>query len=160
MEQIRIRKYKWVKAMKNGKKKMLGILMVGAIAAIMFRFGMVAGATNTAPGSVGDPLITQSYLEKRLGELVKDSTPTSYRKVSVTKGKQLILSEGSEFVIYSGQASVDASKGMINLSSGELVENDGTLKLYSNYLAPANSSGVTATKSCIIYVKGNYSIKG
>lgn len=134
--------------------------MVGVLAVAMFRFGMVAGATNNTPGSTGDPLITQSYLEKRLGELTVDSKEeqSGYRKVSVTKGKQLLVEEGSEFVIYSGEATVFGDKGMLNLTKGVL-EKSSTTERYASYLSPSDSSGVKATASCVIYVKGSYTMK-
>jgi hypothetical protein len=143
------------------KKKILGLLLVGVLATAMFRFGMVAGATSNEPGSTKDPLITQSYLEKRLDELGNESnsTQSGYKKVSVTKGKQLIVEEGCEFVIYSGEASVFGDKGIIDLSNGVLAKMNSKSVRYANYLSPANESGVKATVSCVIYVKGGYSIQ-
>lgn len=143
------------------KRKILGVLLIGVIGTAMFRFGMVAGAANQEPGSTGDPLITQSYLEKCLGELEEsfDSTQTGYKKVSVTKGKKLRVEEGSEFVIYTGEGTVFGEKGIINLTDGGLVKHDSKTKRYENYLSPASKSGVKATVSCVIYVKGEYTIE-
>lgn len=143
------------------KKKLLGIIVIGVLCTAMFRFGMVAGAATSAPGSTGDPLITQSYLEKRLSELEESltSVKTGYKKVSVTKGKQLIVGEGSEFVIYSGEADILGEKGMINLTTGKLVKKDTKTVRYEHYLSPGKASGIKAVISCVIYVNGEYSIQ-
>lgn len=143
------------------KQKIIGILLVGILATAIFRFGMVAGAATSEPGTTGDPLITLSYLEKRLDQLdgTSSESQAAYKKVSVTKGKQLIIEEGSEFVIYSGEATVFGNKGMLDLTSGGLVKSGGEANRYVNYLSPADASGVKAKVSCIIYVKGGYSIK-
>lgn len=144
------------------KKKIIGIIIVGIVAFTTFHVGMVAGAASATPGSTQDPLISQSYLEKRLSEIgtQSQSITASYRKVSVTKGKELIVEEGSEFVLYSGEGSVIGDKGIMNLSVGSLESQGSSTELYQNYLSLSSESGIKATVSCIIYVKGNYTIKG
>ncbi len=142
------------------KQKIIGIMVIGILATIIFRFGMVAGAATNEPGTTGDPLITKSYLDKRLGELnISSNSEASYKKISVTKGKQLLVKEGSEFVIYSGEATVFGEKGVINLTSGGLIKSGGKVESYENYLSLSDASGIKASASCIIYVKGDYTIK-
>ncbi len=149
------------------KKRIIGILAIVVIIFTTFRVGMVAGATNSTPGTSSDPLITQSYLEKRLSELgngnqlgAGKTVEAAYKKVSVTKGKQLIVEEGSEFAIYSGAGSIIGDKGVMNLSAGEIVKKGNQTSAYQNYLSLSASSGIKATQNCIIYVKGSYTIKG
>lgn len=157
------------------KKKIIGILVIGTVVFLTFRAGMVAGASSSEPGSTSDPLITQSYLEKRLKEINSGSVTSntqadeqtttqtvesSYKKLSVTKGKKLIVSEGSEFVVYSGESNVVGEKGLLNLSDGYVEEMDNSVALYQNYLSLSASSGIKATTSCVIYVKGSYTIQG
>lgn len=149
------------------KKKIIGIIVIGATIFMTFHAGMAAGEASSTPGTTSDPLITQSYLEKRLKEVYsgeqKIDTNTgevSYRKISVTKGKQLNVEEGSEFVIYSGEGSVLGDKGILNLSEGKLLKKGSKTSAYQNYLSLSATSGIKATDNCIIYVKGNYTIKG
>lgn len=149
------------------KKRIIGIIVIGLIIFTTFRVGMVAGAADSTPGTSSDPLITQSYLEKRLSELGSgnqtgdDKTvEAAYKKVSVTKGKQLIVEEGSEFTLYSGEGSILGDKGVINLSAGEILEKGSEASTYQNYLSLSASSGIKATENCVIYVKGSYTIKG
>lgn len=131
-----------------------GILFMGIF---MFRAGMSAGAASSQPGSVGDPLITKSYLEKRLSEI--QSNTSSYIKVSVAKGKTITASAGTELILYSGSGTVIGSNGLLNLSSGELFKQGTILALYSIYFSPSNSSGMKATSNMVLYVKGKYSVK-
>ncbi len=149
------------------KKRIIGILAIGVIIFTTFRVGMVAGATNSTPGTTSDPLITQSYLEKRLSEINIGSqsgdsktVEAAYKKISVTKGKKLIVEEGSEFAIYSGDALILGDKGVMNLSAGEILLKGDQTSTYQNYLSLSASSGIKATDNCIIYVKGSYTIKG
>lgn len=144
------------------KKRIAGILSIVLLCVIFFGTGMAAGASSSAPGTTGDPLITQSYLEKRLSEVSLGSTTTpntTYKKVSVTKGKKLTAKEGCEFIVYSGEAKVFGSKGIIDVTDGALIANGKKISAYHNYVSPSDQSGVTATANCIIYVKGSYVIE-
>ena len=139
------------------RKLAVGLIAIG-LGVVAFRAGMVAGAANQTPGSSGDPLITQSYLELRFSQLEK-SQQSYYQKVSVTKGKSIQIAEGGEFIIYSGNATVLGDKGVINLTQGKLVKKGSKSDQYQHYISTSAESGVTATSSCIIYVKGNYTLK-
>ena len=143
------------------KNKIIGLLIIGVIVFATFKAGMVAGAASATPGTTQDPLITQSYLEKRLSEIGTESQSgsASYRKISVAKGSELVVEDGSEFVLYSGEGVVQGEKGVMNLCAGSIEEKGNTTELYQNYLALSSESGIKATKSCIIYVKGSYTIK-
>ena len=49
------------------KKKLLCGIGVAVLVAGAFFTGHTAGAASKTPGSTGDPLVTLSYLEERLG---------------------------------------------------------------------------------------------
>ena len=141
------------------KKKIIGILILLLVGTGIFRFGMIAGAASGEPGSSGDPLITQSYLELRLREMSGgDSSQNGFQKVNIAKGKSLYLNEGTECIIYSGEATVLGSKGLINTTSGALAKKSSSVKLYHQYVSPSNASGMKTMANAIIYVKGSYSI--
>lgn len=141
------------------KKKIVGILILLLAATGIFRFGMIAGAASAEPGSAQDPLITQSYLEQKLKEVSGgDSLQGGYRKVSVAKGKNLYLNEGSECIIYSGTAKVLGSKGLINTTVGAIAKSNSEAKLNHEYVSPSNASGMKTMANSIFYVKGSYSI--
>lgn len=141
------------------KKHIVFILMGLLIIAGTFRAGTVYGAGTSKPGSAGDPLVTLSYLEKRLGNNNSGGTTSGYAKVSISKNKTLFLKEGSEAVLYSGSATVIGRNGLINLSSGELFKTNFTVVKYQIFLSPDNNSGLKANANTTVFVKGDYTIK-
>ena len=136
------------------KKKLIVALVITASCFTIFQAGMKAGAAQATPGSSGDPLITQSYLESQLANMGS----ASYKKVSVAKGKTLKAGIGTEFMIYSGNGAVTGS-GLVNLTSGEMFEKGMSAVMYSHYLAPASGCGVKASSNMIIFIKGSYTIE-
>lgn len=136
------------------KKKLIAGLVIAASCFTMFQAGMKAGAAQATPGSSGDPLITQSYLESQL----ENVGSSSYKKVSLVKGKTLKTSQGAELVIYSGNGTVTGG-GLVNLTTGEMFEKGMSAVMYSHYLSPASGCGVKATSSMVIFIKGSYTIE-
>lgn len=132
----------------------LFLFLLAAAGIILYRAGMVKGASAGLPGSVSDPLITKSYLEQQLAKLGGGSA--SFFQISLSKGERLLLDCGSEVVLYSGSASVDGTEGLINLTTGELFRNGNSLVRYNLYLSPADSSGLTAAGNVVVFVQGGY----
>jgi hypothetical protein len=148
----------------KNKKKLMIVIVVGILCAGLFRAGMVVGAASSEPGSEGDPLITQSYLESRLKEVGAGTSTGSdssdiYKKEVLDKNKELTVSAGGEIVLFSGNASVVGKNGLVNLSSGELFKTGNSAVKYNIYLSPASSSGMKASSSVTVFIKGSYSIK-
>lgn len=142
------------------KKKIIGIIMIGLFFLSTFRVGMVVGAASATPGSSQDPLITQSYLEKRLKEVASEPQSSVYKKLSITAGKELTVAEGGEFIIYSGTGEIQGNRGCMDLTEGEIISKQSSTQSAHNYLSLSSSGGVKAMKDCVIYVRGNYTIKG
>lgn len=141
------------------KKKTIFLLICVVTCVGLFRVGMIAGAATSTPGSVGDPLITQSYLEQKLSELSSlGTTDNGYVRVTLAKGKNFVASEGTEFILYSGSATVLGAKGIVNLTSGELFQKDNTAVKYSLYLSPDDKCGLKAVSEVTLYVKGKYKV--
>lgn len=139
------------------KKKIIVLLLIVLSCVGIFRAGMIAGASSGTPGSSGDPLITKSYLDQRLSKFSGGSD--TYSKVTVKKGKSLYAKEGTEFMIYSGSATVVGAKGIVNVTSGELFKKGNTAVMYSLYISPANTSGIKTSGETVIYIKGEYTIE-
>ncbi len=141
-------------------KKRIGYLLVlTALAIGLFYSGKSVGAAGTEAGSVGDPLITQSYLELRLAEITGDTASSSFIKVSVSKGKTIMASEGTELMLYSGSGAVAGTDGMVNLTGGEVFSAGNTMVKYCLFLSVGDDSGITAASAMTLYVKGSYHIK-
>lgn len=144
--------------MKN--KKSIAIALILATCISTFYMGTKVGASNNEPGSVGDPLITESYLEKRLEEVNGSSTSTSssYKKVTVESGKVITLTEGSTTVVYSGSGTITSGGELINLATSELFVSGNSTVKYASMLAVKNNVGIKATGSMVVYVSGSYKI--
>lgn len=137
-------------------KKFIILAICGVI---IFAVGIVVGAqTTNEVGSVNDPLITKSYLDMRLGENGDGGSGSSYKKVTLSKGKILVGHEGTEIMLYQGNASAYSSaKGIVNVTVGEMSANSTTLGKYCIYVTPDSDSGVKAESDLVLFVKGSYS---
>lgn len=141
---------------------------------VVFGMGVIVGANNSSqePGSVGDPLVTKSYLEKVLkenGNAPSTSTSTAptvvsgegvFKRELMAAGKTLTASAGAEVILYSGAANVVTpySAGVINLSTNKVAANKAKVVQYHTYLIAGRSSIKTSQRS-YVYVKGTYTIK-
>lgn len=132
------------------KKKRNRFLLVGLAAAlgtVLFCSGMQVGAATNEPGSIGDPLITRSYLEAELEDF-----SGGYQCITLKKGEELSLSQGAEVVLYTGTATVNGN--LIDITAGTLAGNGTAVEKYHSYLVPADGSGFTAGATCVIFLSG------
>lgn len=139
--------------------KMKKILILAVCGIMIFAVGMIVGAQTTdEAGSVNDPLVTKSYLDMRLQDVDGNGNASSYKKVNLSKGKVLVGQEGTEIMLFQGNATAySTAKGIVNITVGELAENGTTLGKYCVYLTPDADSGIKAESDLVIFVKGAYS---
>jgi len=137
--------------MKFGKKI---VCVVGGVLLLCVAFfsGRHAGAASKTPGSVGDPLITLSYLEGRLTE------QGGYTVVTLKKGQSVLGAVGTEIVMLSGSATAKDG-GVVDLTEGSLTEADMSLFLYHNYIVPEENGGCMALSSCTVLLRGEYTVQ-
>lgn len=164
-------------AFKDSKGKLL--LTIACIVAAM---GCVATAASGDPGTSDDPLVTKSYVDKKIEDVKlyideklsdgsqsggSSSTPegtaqASIEVVEVESGKSIILEAGSQIILRGGSGSIIDSKqgGIADLTQG--------IDLRKGYEAPANhllmvprsdGRGVFAKTDCIFMVMGKYEVK-
>lgn len=125
-----------------------GMLLAAAvIGAVLFGSGVSVGAATGEPGSISDPLITESYLKQQLATL-----QTGYACVSLARGKQLELAQGTTVILYTGNAT--AAGTLLDLTAGTLVTAGSSINRYHVYLAPADGSGFTAAGACVVFLCG------
>jgi len=132
------------------KKKRNKFLITGVAVltgALLFCSGMTVGAATNEPGSAGDPIITLSYLEKRL-----EHAGNGYECITVKKGETLFLEQGAQVILYTGNAKVSGS--LIDITEGGLAQEGTKVIKYHSYLAPADESGFTADTTCVIFLSG------
>lgn len=134
--------------MEQDKKKWLRSAAALLAGLLLFGSGMKVGAATSEPGSAGDPLITQSYLELRLSQL-----NIGYECITLNKGATLELLQGAQVVLYTGSAKVSGS--LIDMTGGVLAASGTVAERYHTYLAPADGSGLTATAACVVFVSGS-----
>lgn len=115
---------------------------------VLFCSGVTVGAATSEPGSVGDPLITRSYLEQQL-----EDVGGGYTCITLKKGETLSLTQGSRVILYSGTAKVSGS--LIDTTAGNLATAGTKTEKYHAYLAPADESGFKAEATCIIFLSGS-----
>jgi len=145
------------------RKKLMIIIKTAillGIAVVVFFAGKSVGAATAQPGSQSDPLVTLSYLEKRLkdGGISQNSTDSaSFEAVSLAKGDRLTLDDGTEAVVIQGNGKV-FGKELINLTGGEAFKEGTNVVLYSDYLAVGTGRGIAALGKMQVYVKGGYSL--
>ena len=163
----------------NQRLRRVIIFLAAVLAAVgIFGAGMAFGAGSAEPGSQGDPIVTLSYLESRLEQLEgsgrtegksssgadDDSGGThanpdgGFTRMELLKGQELVLSEGSTLVVYSGNGRITGGSGLINLTSGELFSAGTSAVLYSVFLGVDDESGIKANGSMVVYVSGNFSL--
>ena len=146
------------------RKKIIIAVIVVSLMLAAFRTGMAFGAGSVAPGSQGDPLVTLSYLESRLegisgGAASVASSDGGFSRVSLTKGQSLVISDGGELVVYSGNGTVLGTTGMLSLSDSQMFPAGTSAVLYAHFLGIGSASGVKASGDMTIYVKGGYRIE-
>lgn len=141
--------------MKNKLKKYISFAVIVTIVLFgVFRTGIMVGAAGNEPGSVGDPLVSKSYLDQRL-----DSLSGVMNKVTVSKGSVLTAAEGATVIVFSGNGTVSGSgAGLVNVTGGELTKSGLNVAKYNTYLFPDAATGITATSTMVVFITGTYSI--
>ena len=147
---------------KKRLKRFLGLsvltLVLAVCGAAIYGAGMAKGASGAVPGSVGDPLVTRSYLEDQLAEVSGGSGGT-FSRITLSKGDRLAVNSGGELIVYSGNAEVSGTDGLVNLTTGELFRSGNSAIKYHLYLSPSDASGILASGNVTVFVKGGYTKK-
>lgn len=138
--------------------------------------GQGSAATLAAPGSDQDPLVTKSYVDQAINNLAAlidnifpgepgtppPTTATSLRVVQVAAGERLIASEGSEFILRSGNATAigGTGGGIPDLTAGKDLPNNTAIPANHLLLFPrSDQRGIRATTNIIVMVRGEYTIE-
>ncbi|AZN38542.1 hypothetical protein [Paenibacillus albus] len=153
------------------------------IAAIIIGIGVVVQLSNdrnisaegdVVPGSVNDPVVTKSYIDQKVSDLVKaelakqqggqdntqlQKTLDEFRAelqqnkggqkvevVTVPVGKRLVAKDGAEFVVRAGKAMAYSadSNGISDLTDGKDITNSKPVPNNHLILFPRGGRGVTA----------------
>jgi len=88
------------------------------------------------------------------------SSNATFKLVDLPAGKKLIMEVGGEAVLRIGSATCVApsTTGLIDLTTGQVIENDSALTANHLYLATIADRGLAATNAVKVLVKGSYTI--
>lgn len=156
--------------MKN-KIKRFGV----GLGAVVIMFG--ATVVFSEPGSEVDPLVTLSYVDKKIEQIRNyideklsgtsgPSTSSEFIIVNVPKGQSLIFGGSSEAILRSGDARAISrildgiDNGLCDVTLGVDIRMDQQIKENHLLLTPRDDGrGVIAIKDSIFLVRGAYEIK-
>ena len=164
-------------------KKLLLILLGVSILTLAF---MLSAAANPAPGSEADPLVTRSYVNRRIAELTGvqgggtltqqqmdtivnevvnrlggGTAGGKFAPVHMASGQTLFGNEGTELILRSGQAIVQANgvDGLANVTSGvDQTVGEAIEKNHLLIVPRTDGRGVHATSDVWLLVKGSFII--
>lgn len=124
-------------------------------------------------GTDRDPLITKSYVDKKLDEIrsyidrkVMNTDSNEFVVVEIPKGKSIILGGGSEAILRSGQAKSISiitngiDNGLADVTGGKDLKMNDLIILNHLLLTPRDDGrGASAVTDSIFLIRGNYEIK-
>lgn len=140
-------------------KSKWGWLIVGLLMGILLVSVADAGTTN-------DPLVTLSYIEKRLTDLktelkATDQTMPVFEVYNIKKDTTVTFGASTEFIIRRGKAKViDPLANMIpDLTTGVDIPKESLVPLNHLMLVPqADGRGILAIEDIWIMIKGPHTI--
>ena len=153
------------------KKLILSAMGVAAVlCAGMLTVSLAAAAD---PGSSADPLVSKSYVDGRIDEVLaklgvtsgsttQSGESTSYTPVSVSAGQSVLGGEGTEIILRSGQAVglCPGQNGLTNVTNGQEIGQGQALGTNNLIIVPrADGRGVTATTDAWFLIRGSYTIQ-
>ncbi|RAP73953.1 hypothetical protein [Paenibacillus montanisoli] len=151
----------------------VAVICIGAAVWVGTRWSSEA-EDSVVPGSVNDPVVTKSYIDKKLAELGNQSGSggqgvdekklqemlDAFRSeleqsgggsqqvvvVTVPVGKRLIAKDGAEFIVRAGKAMAYSadSNGISDLTDGKDIKNGKAVPNDHLILFPRGGRGVTA----------------
>ncbi len=162
-------------------KNKFGRIGIG-LGAVIVLFG--ATVVFSEPGSEGDPLVTLSYVEKKIDQLKyyvdtklsgTSNTPnTTWEVVEVAAGKSLICKDGTEIILRSGDArsiskisieikngvEIIIDNGLTDVTDGKDLKMDELISQDHLLIIPRDDGrGANTITRCFFLVKGDYDIK-
>lgn len=155
--------------LKSVKKVHIAVILV--VLSSFFVLNRIQAVT-VEPGTSGDPVVSQSYVDAKINELtaivngIKQQPNTQYSKFEIIEGieagKQIICGASTELILRGGQATAitSAQGGVSNLISGKDIKSGETIPLDQLLLIPREDGrGIKITKKAWVMIKGQYTIK-
>ena len=130
---------------------------------------LVVGAALPAFANNGDPLVSLSYLNKRLEQIesrLQGDSPTggsasALEVVNLESGDELIVAQGTEMIPRTGSLTViaGASGGLSDITEGANLDQGNKATKDHLLIAPrSDGRGLKANTKAIVLVRGSYSV--
>ncbi|MDD4565321.1 MAG: hypothetical protein PHE79_07625 [Eubacteriales bacterium] len=123
----------------------------------------VVVAASDTPGSKEDPVVTKSYVDNQITELMSSGGSTeTYKSIMLTAGQKLIGNEGTEVILRSGEATaidngangVSDVTGAMDLMTGKSISQNHLL-----LIPRSDGRGIQANTEIWVMVRGTYTIQ-
>lgn len=154
---------------KNRIKKI--ILVIASISIVLG-----TGVVFSEPGSENDPLVSLSYLEKRLEQFkyyvdeklsktnnnIQGNTSNNLEVVEIFEGQSIIGKGGTEIILRGGKAKIIAGElgGLSDVTDGKDLGMGKSIPPEHLLIIPRNDGrGAYAVTDAIFLVRGEYEIK-
>lgn len=139
--------------------------------------GTVSSAAGAEPGTAGDPVVSQSYVDSKVNDLtnqinaLKQQIPqgtsgqpqaAKFQVIGpVAAGKKIIAGESTEIVLRGGSATAISSQygGVADLITGTDLQTGTKVPLNHLLLVPRDDGrGITITSEAWVLIRGSYTI--
>ena len=145
--------------------KKSNILGIGVIALVLGSIIFVQGQ----PGSIEDPLVSQSYVDRRINEVLTmvglnshgEAIEANFSPAFVPAGHTIIAGEGTEIILRSGTATafVPTVDGIVNITSGAELFHGASIPANNLIIVPrADGRGVVAQTDAWFIIRGGFSV--
>lgn len=130
---------------------------------------LVVGAALPAFANNGDPLVSLSYLNKRLEQIesrLQEGSPSgggtsNLEVVNLESGDELIVAQGTEMIPRTGSLTAIAgtSGGLSDITEGANLDQGNKATKDHLLIAPrSDGRGLKANTKAIVLVRGSYSV--
>jgi len=143
---------------------------------LMLMSGVALNVFGATVGSEQDPLVSKSYVDGKISELITSinnnvggggnvqagNTSATFKPVEIKSGTVLLGHEGTEIILRSGKAFIySTSPDGITDTTGGLDLGDGNNVPTNHYLIipRADGRGILSVTDCWVMIKGEYTIK-
>lgn len=118
------------------------------------------------PGSTEDPLVTKSYVDKKISEITGTGGSSGSSEIitlQLKTGDILVAGSGSEFILRSGKATAygDGKNGIPNVTSGTDIAIGRSIPTNSLLIFPRDDGrGIKVTTGpAWVMIRGSYTVR-
>lgn len=141
------------------RRKMFFAALLVFLVALAGYLGLAAAADQGEPGSSLDPLVTKSFVEKYVKDVLgtTSSAGLQWQIKTLTAGQEFIGGAGTELIVRTGRAVVvdPTGSGLPDVTAGVNVTNGGPAALNHLFIIPrSDGRGIRAQSTVIIMYRG------